>query len=68
MIDTTAYNVMHGDKNEEPEVDRIELDADAMRTDNVPSEPFLLLLPIKIRGYGFHNKNWSKSTRLVPSE
>jgi hypothetical protein len=60
MVDTTIYRLMHGDENEEPTTDRMDLDEEAMGADSVPAEPFVLLLPATIRGYGFHNKKWSK--------
>lgn len=67
MIDTTTYKLMHGTEDEEPAADRVDLDEDTMRVDNVPAEPFVLLLPATIRGYGFHNKKWSKCTPLASS-
>jgi hypothetical protein len=67
MVDIATCKLMHGD--EESAEDRTELDEDAMRNDDVPAEPFALLLPAFIRGYGFHNKKWSKifeDTSRVP--
>jgi hypothetical protein len=61
MVDDTTYKLMHGDGDDEPDEDREELDEDSMRADDLPAEPFVLLLPATIRGYGFHNKKWSKS-------
>jgi hypothetical protein len=58
MVDTSTYKMMHGD--EDVIEDRTELDDNAMRIDDVPAGPFALLLPASIRGYGFHNKKWSK--------
>jgi hypothetical protein len=58
MVDATTYKLMHED--EEQADDREELDEDSMRTDDLPAEPFVLLLPATIPGYGFHNKKWSK--------
>jgi hypothetical protein len=60
MVDDATYKLMHGD--EEPVEGREELDENSMRTDALPAEPFVLLLPATIRGYGFHNKKWSKSS------
>jgi hypothetical protein len=62
MVDTTTYKLMHGNENEEPAADRVDLEEEIMRADSVPAEPFVLLLPATIRGYGFHNKKWSKFT------
>jgi hypothetical protein len=60
MVDTVTYNLMHGD--EDTAEDRIELAEEEMHADSLPTEPFVLLLPATIRGYGFHNKKWSKHT------
>lgn len=59
MIDMNTYKVMHGD--EEGSNPRDELPENEMRAETLPAEPFVLLLPATIRGYGFHNKKWSKS-------
>lgn len=32
----------------------------AMNDSSPPPEPFLLLLPAEILGFGFHDKKWSK--------
>jgi hypothetical protein len=61
MIDDTTYKLMHEDADDETADAREELDEDSTRADNPPAEPFVLLLPATIRGYGFHNKKWSKS-------
>jgi hypothetical protein len=58
MIDMATYKVMHDD--EEPSAPRDEPPAEDMLTETLPAEPFALLLPATIRGYGFHNKKWSK--------
>jgi hypothetical protein len=60
MVDDMTYRLMHGDGDEEPDEDRDELDEDSIHADHLPAEPFVLLLPATIRGYGFHNKKWSK--------
>jgi hypothetical protein len=61
MVDDTTYKLMHGDAGEELDEDREELDENSMYADDLPTEPFVLLLPATIRGYGFHNKKWSES-------
>ena len=58
MVDTETYNLMH--ISEDVNHDRTELSGDEMRAAKPPAEPFILLLPATIRGYGFHNKKWSK--------
>ena len=57
MVDTTTFKVMH-EADEAPVQD--DLGEELMESDEAPAEPFLLLLPSNIRGYGFHNKKWSK--------
>jgi hypothetical protein len=62
MVDMNSYNMMddNDDGEEPPSVTRDELSAEDMLIDELPAEPFVLLLPSRIRGYGFHNKKWSK--------
>jgi hypothetical protein len=61
MVDMATYKLMHGDEHEdqEPAEGRTELGDDEMSCDDVPPEPFALLLPATVRGFGFHNKKWS---------
>jgi hypothetical protein len=61
MVDMKTYKLMHGD-GETPAA-RKELSKEDMNAEALPAEPFVLLLPATIRGYGFHNKKWSM--RLV---
>jgi hypothetical protein len=63
MVDDITYKLMHGDDDDEASEGREELDEDSMRCDDLPEEPFVLLLPATIRGYGFHNKKWSKCSQ-----
>lgn len=62
MVDTETYKKMHAE--DEASTERVELTRDAMLEDDGPSKleypSFFLLLPMKIRAYGFHNKKWSK--------
>ncbi|KAL6407257.1 hypothetical protein AUP68_10086 [Ilyonectria robusta] len=58
MIDMETYRELHGlNQNEEvrPESD---LDKGSMDQKDPPEDPFLLLLPAKVRGYGLHDKKW----------
>ncbi|KAH8664768.1 P-loop containing nucleoside triphosphate hydrolase protein [Ilyonectria robusta] len=58
MIDMETYRELHGlNQNEEirPESD---LDKESMDQEVPPEDPFLLLLPAKVRGYGLHDKKW----------
>ncbi|OCL15053.1 P-loop containing nucleoside triphosphate hydrolase protein [Glonium stellatum] len=54
MIDTATYRTIHSDDS----LQRDDLGQDAMDLDDPPEGPFILLLPGKIRGYGFHDKKW----------
>lgn len=59
MIDMETYRELHGlNQNEEirPESD---LDKESMDQEDLPEDPFRLLLPAKVRGYGLHDKKWS---------
>lgn len=62
MIDMDTYEMMHPSDDEPPEHDN--LDPSTMLDDSLPSGPqypsFSLLLPAKLKGFGFHNKKWSK--------
>jgi hypothetical protein len=58
MIDMETYKLMHDAEGASPP--RFELDHEAMQRDNPPVGPFVLLLPVSIRGFGFHDKKWSK--------
>lgn len=60
MIDTQTYKVMHEDEEDDNVSRRDELRAHEMRAERPPADPFVLLLPATLRGYGFHNKKWSK--------
>ncbi|KAF2035608.1 P-loop containing nucleoside triphosphate hydrolase protein [Setomelanomma holmii] len=73
MVDTMTYKLMHGtDEEDEPPADRTELDQAAMSAAEPPDESFTLLLPARVRGYGFDNKKWNwllvKHTRDIPWE
>lgn len=60
MVDDVTYKLMHGEGDDEENMeDRELLDEGRMSTEEPPEDPFVLLLPATIRGYGFHNKKWS---------
>jgi len=61
MIDLKLYNEMHGEKPDQNST-RVELDDIYMLSDTLPAEPFALLLPDKVIGYGFHDKSFSMYT------
>jgi hypothetical protein len=56
MIDLPTYGRMHSNAAipHNSESEGIEL------LDEPPIDPFLFLLPASVRGYGFHDKKWSK--------
>jgi hypothetical protein len=51
---------MHSDGDEDEKTWRYELDEAVMNSNEIPKEPFVLLLPATIKGFGFHNKKWSE--------
>jgi hypothetical protein len=63
MIDIAMYKRMH--KSGLPDVPPPPQDSsrqlDLSNQVHPPDDPFILLLPDTIRGYGFHDKKWRKS-------
>jgi hypothetical protein len=59
MVDNATYRQMHPEDSEIAPP-RNALGREAMDSDKPPADPFVLLLPAHIRGYGMHNKKWSK--------
>jgi len=60
MIDTAMYKQLDAGDTERPEPEN-DLDQQTMESEKPPADPFILLLPATIRGYGLHDKKWSKS-------
>jgi hypothetical protein len=60
MVDMETYKLMHSDGDEDEKTWRYELDEAVMNSNEIPKEPFVLLLPATIKGFGFHNKKWSE--------
>jgi hypothetical protein len=58
MVDMEAYKLMHG-RDDDPTT-QSELSNNELENDEPPSGAFTLMLPATIKGYGFHNKKWSK--------
>ena len=58
MVDMTTYKLMHGEEEVDPE--RTELRHDETQGEEIPTEPFVLLLPATVKGFGLHNKKWSR--------
>lgn len=61
MVDIDTYRRMHSDEELDPR-NKDDLSEESMNAENPPDDPFLLLLPAKIQGYGFHDKKWRKFT------
>ncbi|XPS78606.1 hypothetical protein M3J07_010619 [Ascochyta lentis] len=61
MVDMNTYKLMHPPEAEPPAHDKLE--DHIMLDDELPMAPdypfFSLLLPAKMKGFGFHNKKWS---------
>lgn len=58
MVDMATWQLMHGaDEDSQP---REELDEQTLSKLEPPTGVFLLLLPALIKGFGFHDKKWSK--------
>lgn len=64
MIDLATYRQMHSNESELPP-QHDDLGQQAMVNDEPPEDPFVLLLPANILGFGFHDKKWSKA--MVPA-
>jgi hypothetical protein len=62
MIDFNTYRQMHPSKSQQPLASDAEMREQGvdMGSDDLPSEPFCILLPPTILGYGFHDKKWSE--------
>lgn len=61
MIDMNTYNDLHEENAELKNDGESELDEDQMNADAPPSEEFTLQLPDRVRGFGLHDKKWSKT-------
>jgi hypothetical protein len=64
MVDMNSYKLMHPPDAEPPAHDRL---GDLVMLDDEPPSAadypfFSLLLPTKMKGFGFHNKKWSRSS------
>lgn len=60
MVDMSAYRTLHADKIPAPDPDRENLNSFAMAHEEPPDDPFVLLLPPSVKGFGFHDKKWSE--------
>jgi hypothetical protein len=69
MIDFNTYRQMHPSKSQQPLASNAEMREQGvdMGSDDPPSEPFCILLPPTILGYGFHDKKWSENLFQRPS-
>jgi hypothetical protein len=64
MVDTATYRLMHPPESESESSFHTRLDESTMLDERLPDASryphFSLLLPPKIKGFGFHNKKWSQ--------
>jgi SpoVK/Ycf46/Vps4 family AAA+-type ATPase len=65
MVDMATYQTMHPDdslQRDDPDdpLQRDDPGEHLMDLSDPPEDPFILLLPANICGYGFHDKKWSK--------
>lgn len=64
MVDTTTYKLMHPPEPEADSSHLARLDESTMLDERLPDASrypyFSLLLPPKIKGFGFHDKKWSQ--------
>jgi hypothetical protein len=58
MVDDATYRELHS-SDRDPSADEDDLGQEVMDSNNPPEDPFLLLLPETIRGFGMHDKKWS---------
>jgi len=58
MVDMLAYRDLSPDQNMNPDIDLKVLGAEFLDSDGPPSDPFVLLLPPRVKGFGFHDKKW----------
>lgn len=68
MIDMSAYRTLHVDTVPAPDPDRENLSSLAMDREEPPEDPFVLLLPASVKGFGFHDKKWRKCITSRPVE
>lgn len=57
MIDISTYRELHKDAAPSS---KDELGEAAMGQDEPPNDPFVLLLPHRVHGFGIHDKKWRK--------
>lgn len=61
MIDMATYNELHGEDDQaKKDSRRDDLGVEAMRKDDPPAGPFILMLPPTIPAFRFHDKKWRK--------
>lgn len=58
MVDDATFRRLHGGGTDSL-AQGGDLSEEAMNSESPPDDPFLLLLPANIRGYGMHDKQWS---------
>lgn len=71
MVDMSTYNTLHSTQADGPH-DQTSSGGDsigqaAMNAKEPPGDDFLLTLPAKVPGFGFHNKRWGMSNYRDPN-
>ncbi|KAG9532239.1 MFS general substrate transporter, partial [Aureobasidium melanogenum] len=59
MVDMPTYNLLHSKATDEKTwTDGDSINPTDMKAEESPGDDFLLTLPAKVKGFGFHNKRW----------
>ncbi|KAM6532569.1 hypothetical protein FSOLCH5_001993 [Fusarium solani] len=58
MVDMATYRELHSKEEVQTAVAQDDLGEGVMSSSEPPDDPFVLLLPPRIRGFGLHDKKW----------
>ncbi|KAM5341918.1 hypothetical protein ACJ41O_014949 [Fusarium nematophilum] len=58
MVDMATYRELHSKERGETAVAQGDLGEEVMNSSEHPDDPFIMLLPARIRGFGLHDKKW----------
>lgn len=64
MVDFTICSELHPTETYATSQDE-DIETEIIKRDKLPEDPFLLLLPAGIIGYGVHDKKWRKSSTQI---
>jgi hypothetical protein len=65
MVDMATYRELHSKEEVQTAVAQDDLGEGVMSSSEPPDDPFVLLLPPRIRGFGLHDKKWSKQSIVL---